>query len=41
MAAATPSRKQARRDAVFLLYQTDLTDQTMAELVEGQRLREG
>ena len=41
MAAATPSRKQARRDAVFLLYQTDVTDQTMAELVEGQRLREG
>jgi transcription antitermination protein NusB len=39
--AATPSRKQARRDAVFLLYQTDVTDQTMAELVEGQRLREG
>jgi transcription antitermination protein NusB len=41
VAAATPSRKQARRDAVFLLYQTDVTDQTMAELVEGQRLREG
>jgi len=39
--AATPSRKQARRDAVFLLYQTDVTDQTMTELVEGQRLREG
>jgi len=38
---AGPSRKQARRDAVFLLYQTDATDQTMAELVEGQRLREG
>jgi len=36
-----PSRKQARRDAVFLLYQTDATDQTMADLVEGQRLREG
>ena len=41
MATAGPSRKQARRDAVFLLYQTDVTDQTMAELVEGQRLREG
>jgi N utilization substance protein B len=38
---AGPSRKQARRDAVFLLYQSDVTDQTMAELVEGQRLREG
>jgi N utilization substance protein B len=41
VATAGPSRKQARRDAVFLLYQTDVTDQTMAELVEGQRLREG
>lgn len=41
MATAGPSRKQARRDALFLLYQTDVTDQTMAELVEGQRLREG
>ena len=41
MATAGPSRKQARRDAVFLLYQSDVTDQTMAELVEGQRLREG
>lgn len=41
MATAGPSRKQARRDAVFLLYQTDVTDQSMAELVEGQRLREG
>ena len=41
MAAAGPSRKQARRDAVFLLYQTDVTRLTMAELVEGQRLREG
>jgi len=39
--AAGPSRKQARRDAVFLLYQTEVTDLTMAELVEGQRLREG
>ena len=41
MTTTGPSRKQARRDAVFLLYQTDATDQTMAELVEGQRLREG
>lgn len=41
MATAGPSRKQARRDAVFLLYQSDVTDQTMAELVEGQRRREG
>jgi N utilization substance protein B len=41
VATAGPSRKQARRDAVFLLYQSDVTDQTMAELLEGQRLREG
>jgi N utilization substance protein B len=26
---------------VFLLYQTEVTELTMAELVEGQRLREG
>jgi N utilization substance protein B len=39
--AAGPSRKQARRDAVFLLYQTEVTDLAMAQLVEGQRLREG
>jgi transcription antitermination protein NusB len=38
---AGPSRKQARRDAVFLLYQTEVTDLSMAELVNGQRLREG
>jgi N utilization substance protein B len=38
---ASPSRKQARRDAVFLLYQTEVTELSMAELVEGQRLREG
>ena len=41
MTAAGPSRKQARRDAVFLLYQTEVTDLSMADLVEGQRLREG
>jgi N utilization substance protein B len=41
VAAAGPSRKQARRDAVFLLYQTEITDLSMAELVDGQRLREG
>ncbi|NLE22636.1 MAG: transcription antitermination factor NusB [Actinobacteria bacterium] len=39
--AGGPSRKQARRDAVFLLYQTEVTQLSMAELVEGQRLREG
>lgn len=41
MTPAGPSRKQARRDAVFLLYQTEVTDLSMAELVNGQRLREG
>jgi N utilization substance protein B len=41
VAAAGPSRKQARRDAVFLLYQTEVTSLSMAELVNGQRLREG
>jgi N utilization substance protein B len=38
---AGPSRKQARRDAVFLLYQTEVTDLPMADLVKGQKLREG
>jgi len=38
---ARPSRKQARRDALFLLYQRDVTDLTMEEVVQGQRLREG
>jgi len=41
MATAGPSRKRARRDAVFLLYQTEVTDLPMADLVQGQRLREG
>jgi N utilization substance protein B len=38
---AGPSRKQARRDAVFLLYQTEVTDLPMADLVRGQKMREG
>ena len=41
MTPARPSRKQARRDALFLLYQTEVTDLEMKDLVEGQRLREG
>ena len=41
MSPAGPSRKQARRDAVFLLYQTVVTDLPMADLVKGQKLREG
>ena len=39
--SARPSRKQARRDALFLLYQLDLTGRPLDELVEGHRLREG
>ena len=41
MSPAAPSRKQARRDALFILYQTEVTDQSMQDLVRGQRLREG
>jgi len=36
-----PSRKQARRDAVFLLYQREVTPLSMEELVVGHKLREG
>ncbi len=39
--SAGPSRKQARRDALFLLYQMDLTGTPLDELVRGHRLREG
>jgi N utilization substance protein B len=38
---AGPSRKQARRDALFLLYQREVTGRPLAELVDGHRLREG
>ena len=41
MSPAAPSRKQARRDALFLLYQREVTDRPLAELVDGHRLREG
>lgn len=41
MSVAHPSRKQARRDALFLLYQRDVTGRPLAELVDGHRLREG
>ncbi len=41
MSAAGPSRKQARRDALFLLYQREVTERPLAELVDGHRLREG
>jgi N utilization substance protein B len=40
VSAARPSRKQARRDALFLLYQRDVTGRPLAELVDGHRLRE-
>jgi N utilization substance protein B len=36
-----PSRKQARRDALFLLYQREVTTRPLADLVDGHRLREG
>jgi N utilization substance protein B len=41
VAQRTPSRKQARRDAVFLLYQREVTPLSLEELVQGHRLREG
>lgn len=41
MSPASPSRKQARRDALFLLYQRDVTGRPLADLVDGHRLREG
>jgi N utilization substance protein B len=39
--AVRPSRKQARRDALFLLYQREVTDLGMDELLAGHDLREG
>jgi N utilization substance protein B len=41
VAQRAPSRKQARRDAVFLLYQREVTPLVMEELVVGHKLREG
>jgi N utilization substance protein B len=38
---ARPSRKQARRDALLLLYQREVTTRPLTELVDGHRLREG
>jgi N utilization substance protein B len=40
VAQRAPSRKQARRDAVFLLYQREVTSLSMEELVVGHKLRE-
>lgn len=36
-----PSRKRARRDALFLLYQRDVTGLPLDDLVRGHELREG
>ncbi len=41
MSPSRPSRKQARRDALFLLYQREVTGRPVAELMAGHRLREG
>lgn len=41
VSARRPSRKQARRDALFLLYQRDVTGLPLAELLRGHELREG
>ena len=41
MKSARPSRKQARRDALFLLYQREVTKRPLQELIDGHRLREG
>ena len=41
MAVTRPSRKQARRDAVFVLYQHDVTGSPVAELLEALRGGEG
>ncbi|HOT23193.1 MAG TPA: transcription antitermination factor NusB [Thermoleophilia bacterium] len=40
MTPASPSRRQARRDALFLLYQREVTGRPLDELVAGHRLRE-
>jgi len=37
----TPSRKQARRDALVVLYQREITHEEPAELLRKLRLREG
>ena len=36
-----PSRKQARRDALFVLYQREVTDLSLAELIGNLRHSEG
>ena len=41
MAATRPSRKQARRDAVFVLYQRDVTGRPVDELLADVEVTQG
>ena len=41
MASARPSRKQARRDALFVLYQLEVTPLPVQTLLDTVQLREG
>jgi transcription antitermination protein NusB len=41
VAARRPSRKQARRDAVFVLYQREVTDRPVEELFADRAASEG
>jgi transcription antitermination protein NusB len=41
VSTTAPSRKQARRDALFLLYQREVTSRSLSELVDDHRRREG
>lgn len=41
MASARPSRKQARRDALFVLYQLEVTPLPVQTLLDNVQLREG
>lgn len=41
MASAPPSRKQARRDALFVLYQLEVTSLPVQTLLDNVQLREG
>jgi transcription antitermination protein NusB len=41
MTSRRPSRKQARRDALFVLYQREVTNLSLADLLANLRRREG
>lgn len=41
MTSRRPSRKQARRDALFILYQREVTSMPVADLIADLRRREG